>query len=92
MRVLILPEISVISQPATLLTPRVPFKVGNKVVINQRGREVQVQLTRKINDTGAYNQFEFRRTASLEKPGKAKAASTDHDIVDDEFDSLWGNL
>lgn len=91
MRVLILPEISALSQPVTLLTPRVPFKEGNKVVINQRGKEVQVQLTKKINETGAYNQFEFRRTASFEKTDKNNTADKSAPL-DDEFDSLWGNL
>lgn len=88
-RVLILPEISALSQPATLLTPRVPFKEGNKVIINQQGQEVQVQLTRKINQTGAYNQFEFRRTASY-----AKTAESDDGLEEknNEFDSLWGSL
>lgn len=90
MRVMILPESQALSQAVTLLTPRVPFKEGNKVVINQRGKEVQVQLTKKINATGAYNQFEFRRSASLEKPRDNKA--TGESDTNDEFDSLWGSL
>ncbi len=90
-RVLVLPENSVLSQPVTLLTPRVPFKEGNKVVINQRGKEVHVQLTKKINETGAYNQFEFRRKVSLENPGDQDPTGKD-DTTNDEFDSLWSSL
>ncbi len=88
-RVMVLPEIPALKQPATLLTPRIPFKKGSKVVINQRGKEVKVQLSKKINQTGAYNQFEFKRTASYDAAGKTDA---DNNKTDDEFDSVWGNL
>ncbi len=81
MRVLVLPAIAAIKQPVTLLTPRMPFREGQKIVINQRGKETRVQLDKKLNDTGAYNQFEFRKVAS--------ASDNDND---DDFEDLWGKL
>ncbi|ARN73557.1 hypothetical protein [Oceanicoccus sagamiensis] len=90
MRVLVLPEVAVSKQPITLLTPRVPFKTGFKVVLNQRGKEVQATLTKKLNETGAYNQFEFKR---LGTPVSDEQVKTDNDdLAGDDFDSLWGNL
>ncbi|MEE8056856.1 MAG: hypothetical protein V3T17_03325 [Pseudomonadales bacterium] len=86
MRVLILPEVPATQQAVTLLTPRVPFHSGQKVILNQRAKEVQIQLGDKVNEIGAYNQFEFHRLTGAHTPD-----SDDHNQTDD-FDSLWGNL
>jgi hypothetical protein len=91
-RVLVLPEIPAIGQPVTVLTPRVPFKVGAKVVLNQRGREVQISLTRKINTSGYYCQFEFKRMSNLGNAPTGQPADDDTLDSEDEFDSLWSNL
>lgn len=87
MRVLVLPELPVTKQPVSLLTPRVPFKSGMKLILNQRGKEVQICLDEKLNSAGAYNRFQFRRVSGTHVN---KAERTDK--PDDEFDSLWGNL
>jgi cyclic-di-GMP-binding protein len=92
-RTLVLPEIPAIKRPVTLLTPRVPFRVGQKVVLNQRGKEVQMTLCKKINDTGAYSQFEFRKLATQAKSRPVE--KTDRlglQDDDNEFDSLWSSL
>lgn len=87
MRVMVLPEIIAINQPVTLLTPKVPFKVQQKVVLNQRGKEVQVQLTKKVNSAGAYNQFEFKKLS-----GTMTSSDSSGDDGDDEFSALWSSL
>lgn len=79
-RVLVLPEIKQINQPATLIAPRLPFRVGQKVSLACRDQETRVQLTRRVSSSAAFSQFEFRRL------GGASAASQD------SFDSLWDNL
>ena len=92
-RVLVLPDIPAIKHPITLLTPRVPFRTGQKIVLNQRGREVQMTLDKKLNDTGAYSQFVFRKLASkahLQKSGADNAVENRNS--DNEFDSLWNSL
>jgi len=90
MRVLVLPEIPVTKQPVTLLTPRVPFRSGQKVVLNQRAKEIQVQLGNKLNEAGAYNQFEFRRVSGTDTD--TDTVTSDDNNPTDDFDSLWGNL
>lgn len=97
-RALVLPEIPAINQPVTLLTPRVPFKVGSKVVLNQRAKEVQVILTNKVNTDGHYCQFEFKRIATPEMEIEENEDSPNEneslELIDekDDFDSLWGKL
>ncbi|MGK0440888.1 MAG: hypothetical protein ACJA0N_000683 [Pseudohongiellaceae bacterium] len=90
LRVLVLPKMSATNTPVTLITPRVPFKEGQKVVLNQQGTEVQIQLTKKLNETGAYNRFEFRKITAISSPtNKSKPSPTK---PDEGFDSLWNNL
>lgn len=93
MRVLMLPEVAVSNQPITLLTPRVPFKTGLKVILNQRGKEIQATLTKRLNETGAYNQFEFKQVSSTHLQVESEQDKTDaNDPTGGNFDSLWGNL
>ncbi|MCR8923092.1 hypothetical protein NO559_09935 [Dasania sp. GY-MA-18] len=91
LRALVLPEMSSLNIPVTLITPRVPFKEGQKVTLNQQGKEVQIQLTKKLNETGAYNRFEFRKIGSVMDSDNSKKTTPSPDI-DDGFDSLWKNL
>lgn len=91
LRALLLPEISAIAIPATLLAPRLPFQEGNKVMINTNGDERRAGLTKRLTSTGSFNQFEYK---TLEKP--APAHSADHNAsaaqAEEDFDSLWKSL
>jgi hypothetical protein len=91
LRAILLPEISAISRPATLITPRLPFQEGHKVLINLNGVEHRAVLTHKQTGTGSFTQFEYRDLEPLnvvtEKP---KATSTNSGEQD--FDSLWKSL
>ncbi|MBO3275329.1 molecular chaperone [Pseudomonas schmalbachii] len=93
LRALLLPEIAVISRPATLITPRLPFQEGNRVQINVHGEERRASLTRKLTSTGSFSQFEYRtqenRTIS-DKPVTASGDQLEHGAED--FDSLWKSL
>lgn len=89
-RVLVLPENKQINQPTTLLAPRLPFRVGQKVSLLRNSKETRVQLTRKIASTAAFNQFEFRRLSSPKTEAEPAAASTES--RDSGFDSLWDSL
>ncbi|MBL0794971.1 MULTISPECIES: molecular chaperone [Pseudomonas] len=81
LRGLLLPEISAIDLPATLLAPRLPFQEGNKVLINTQGEEHRAGLDRRVASTHSFNQFAYR---SLET---AKNGESEED-----FDSLWKSL
>ncbi|WP_372873584.1 molecular chaperone [Pseudomonas sp.] len=94
LRTLLLPEISAISRPATLITPRLPFQEGNKVVINFNGTERRALLSRRQASTGSFNQFEYRDIEQKPgEPGKPVTARASQDASGEEdFDSLWKSL
>ncbi|MCW3147328.1 molecular chaperone [Stutzerimonas stutzeri] len=94
LRALLLPEIAAISQPATLIAPRLPFQQGHKVLINQDGEEQRAVLNRRQSHTGNYNQFEYRLIGELpaERETLVTAWGTQGNSSDGDFDSLWKSL
>jgi hypothetical protein len=94
LRALLLPEISAISRPATLITPRLPFQEGNKVQINIHGDERRAVLTSRQTSTGSFSQFEYRPFEQpTEQHGKPVTALGERGSGGDEdFDSLWKSL
>jgi len=90
LRGLLLPEISVVNQSATLITPRLPFQSGSRISLLHDGREDQGQLLRKVSSTGSISQFELKlQNATALNTGSAMAPSG---ASEDEFDSLWPSL
>ena len=89
LRGLLLPAISAIDLPATLLTPRLPFQEGNKVLINTNGEERRAGLEQRVASTNSFNQFAYR---SLETARNENAAGSGVVGVAEEFDSLWKSL
>ncbi|HEX7035304.1 MAG TPA: hypothetical protein VF210_05990 [Pseudomonadales bacterium] len=59
-RALLLPELAPIGQPATLITPRVPFQSGQKIHIQKQGVRSTAQLTTCVLRTESVNQFTYR--------------------------------
>ena len=94
LRALLLPEIAVISQPASLITARLPFQEGNKVHINSRGEERRALLTRRKTSTGSFNQFEYRLLDQpiSENTTPVTGASGLTVGTPEDFDSLWKSL
>jgi len=91
LRGLLLPELSIIGQPATLLTPRVPFRSGNRITVLLDGHQHQAQLNRRVSATSSISQFElsFRQPpGASHKPATGVPESGE----DDDFDSLWNSL
>ena len=62
-RALMLPELAPINQPATLITPLVPFQTGQKVHIHRQGIQSTAQLQESQKHTESFNQFTFRLLA-----------------------------
>ena len=87
-RVLLLPELHAIGQPATLLVPAVGFQTGSRVELVQGGKSQRIQLRRRINSTASFGQFEFRL---LGAQPEAPAQSLDESGTDD-FNSIWSSL
>ena len=88
LRGLYIPEIRAIGQDASVLTPRMPFQIGNKVSINISGNETKYQLTKKILSTGILSQFQIRKVS--QRPGEEAPESRPG--PDDSFESLWRQL
>ncbi len=90
LRGLLLPEISVVNQAATLITPRLPFQSGSRISLLHDGREDQGLLSKKVSSTGSISQFELKlhnaAMPTAPTPEKSSGAS------EDEFDSLWPSL
>lgn len=86
LRGLLLPQISAIDQPATLLAPRLPFQEGNKVMINTHGEERRVGLERRVASTNSFNQFAYRPLQVAKNDNAAVSGA------EDDFDSLWKTL
>ncbi len=94
LRALLLPAISAISRPATLITPRLPFQEGNKVTININGQEKRAHLTRRQTSSPSFSQFEY---TSVDRPPteQGKPVTSPNSGVsggEEDFDSLWKSL
>jgi len=87
MRGLVVPEIRSIAQPGSILVPRVPFQVGHKVGMNQKGMETKLQLIKKIQGTSTLNQFQIRNLDVKKEEPEQKER-----ISEEGFESLWRQL
>lgn len=92
LRGLMLPEISVVNQPATLITPRLPFQSGSRISLLHDGCEDQGQLLKKVSATGSVSQFELKLHTSATPPRHKGAQNSGSGTTEDEFDSLWPSL
>ncbi|MCB1690957.1 MAG: hypothetical protein KDI33_20845 [Halioglobus sp.] len=88
MRVLLLPEIKLVGQPQTLITPRTGFKERQKLTLGTSSETYSIQLLRHIVSTGSFSQFEFCQIKEL---GDV-LADNGQGLVGGEFDSLWSNI
>jgi hypothetical protein len=84
--VLLLPEIKLIGQTATLLTPQLSFREKQTLLLVQQGRTITVRLKKLISTTGAINQFDID---VLDKPWQEKYQPGSSG---NRFDKLWSSL
>ncbi|MFT6958011.1 MAG: hypothetical protein ACJAYC_003027 [Halieaceae bacterium] len=89
MRALLLPEIKLVGQPHTLITPRSGFKERQKITLLRGGEEFLVQLLRQITATSTYIQFDFRYIRQLETVKAEPSGST---LAATPFNSIWNKL
>jgi hypothetical protein len=85
-RGLLLPEIATIQQSATLLLPSPPFKVGDTAIINCHGKNVRVELTKLVENTGSFAQFQFTALGEIKLPGQKKRVTK---TKSSDFDDVW---
>lgn len=85
-RTLMLPEIKSLKQPATLITGPVPWRVGNKITMHMLGKDITATLTKSLQNTGLFAQFEF--VLDSNKPQVQKAP----DNNEPDFSSVWSTI
>ena len=92
LRGLLLPELSAIGQPTTLITPRLPFQSGHKVSIRTGGTEGKCTLEKRVSATGSFSQFEISENKQLKELTEDHKPDIEINDSDDDFDSLWPTL
>jgi len=92
LRGMLLPELSAIGQPATLITPRLPFQSGHKVSIKFSESETKCQLEMRVSATSSFNQFELSESTHIRHEGSDTLERKTSSNPDDDFDSLWPTL
>lgn len=90
LRALLVPEIPALSRPASVISPRIPFQEGNKVAINQYGKELRATLAKRSIHTGSISQFEYRLTAQA--VDSSTTSTSGEPAHSEDFDSLWKSL
>jgi hypothetical protein len=87
-RVLLLPQIKLIGQPETLITPRAGFKENQKLTLANHAEQCSVQLQRQMSYTGSFVQYEFRFIKTLGDVLSEKGEGT----PGAGYESLWSNI
>ena len=85
-RVLMLPAMKAIGQPAMLLTPKVQWADRQKVMLLRQDEQVLVVLTKQVDSRSGFNQFEFRQVENI------REASTKNFADEHAFEGLWERL
>jgi len=88
-RGLLLPEIASIQQQATLLLPSPPFRPGDTAIANCQGRMVRVRLTKLVENTGSFAQFQF---VSLGEVQQAAPDKNRKPLKPGDFSDVWDLL
>lgn len=88
-RSLLLPDIASIQQQATLVLPSPPFRLGDTAIVNCHGKNVRVKLTRMVENTGSFAQFQYTSLGEIDQPHKrTKNINGDPEYFDDIWETL----
>jgi len=91
-RTLMLPKLQTINQPATLITPPMPYRVGSKVEIKILGKKINVELTKLITNTGLFAQFQFTPLNEDNSTKPDTKESKSENLSDNEILSVWNSI
>ncbi len=84
-RSLVLPDLPGINQQATLIT-HVWHRIGDELIANVHGQLSRIKLTKQLESTGVFNQFEF---SMIENDGEKLKEKSGFITSEDEFDAVW---
>ena len=88
-RTLMLPELPAIKQPKTLITGPVPYRAGNQLAMRILGKSIGISLTKQLQNTGFFAQFEFDM---VEKKDEETSETVQKQDERDDFNSIWSIL
>jgi hypothetical protein len=86
-RSLVLPELNGINQPATIIT-HAWHQTGETLIANVHGQKIPIKLTKQLESTGVFSQFEF----TVLDTSEPKTKTTPHPDSSDIFESVWSIL
>jgi hypothetical protein len=86
-RSFVLPELRALGQPATVITPPLPYRVGSNVLLKSNGAERHVRLTKLIENTGLFAQFQFSFVGKDGRTEDSADVSGEYD-----FSSVWTSI
>ena len=86
-RTLMLPELKNLKQPACLITSPVPWREGHKITINMLGKEMPATLTKSVQNTGLFAQFQFDINPQVTPQKKAEKTNKEND-----FSNIWSSI
>ncbi|MBF7730981.1 molecular chaperone [Pseudomonas sp. N040] len=92
LRALLIPESAALGRAASLITPRIPFREGSKVLINLDGMEKRALLGNRQATTGSFSQFEYREDALRDPLADPAQGARKGRPGEEDFDSLWKSL
>ncbi len=87
-RVLLLPEIALVGQAETIITPSSGFREKQKLTLVADGEARYIQLQRQVAATAAFQRYEFRPLQYLEEVMAEDKAGQGILL----YDSIWSNI
>ncbi|HEB92921.1 MAG TPA: hypothetical protein ENI94_05540 [Gammaproteobacteria bacterium] len=90
-RSLILPELSGIKQPATIIT-HAWQREGDNIITNIHGQKAFISLNKMLESTGVFAQFEFTVLESEDTPADKTHSTQNAAQKEKGFDDVWSIL
>ena len=87
-RTLMLPELKNLKQPACLITSPIQWREGNKITINMLGKNIPATLTKPIQNTGLFAQFQFEISQQQESE-QIKVQTTEKE---QDLNQIWSSI
>ena len=84
---LLLPELKSSGKAASLVVATMLFKTGDKLVLETENGHSHIRLTRMLESTGAFTQFQF-----IHQSTKNSLSGTSDEKTDEDFDNIWSML
>ncbi len=88
-RVILLPEITLVGQPHTLLVPRLVFRENQKIILARKGESYLIKLRRQVGSTAAFSQFAFDYLRQLDEDVETSGRDA---LSASSFDSIWSDI